>query len=1765
MAFPGQIYAPPGVYTETTFETPTEAPIAGVTLPILIGTGNEELQQVNLEVVRGSSASVDQQVPQEDATGRAVVSVLDSGEVVLGNFDGVIRQIQTRNFPIVDGLGSGTTTNNPANVVVTINNIPVVVLAMDGAKGILDLSVAPNLGDDVRVTYFFNRTDTQTTDDVSAQISNDPAVVQGQIGEPVGGYSFNAANNELQIRVDGADFTINLGTGLKSANTVVTLITSATTGSSLVASTFTNNFGDTAVQLLADQDIEILNGSANSVLGFTQGTNTNRNRVFFVFNGPIVDGSNGGITTTDPADVTVRVNNVQVIPTAVDGANRAVTLPFAPATSDIVTITYFFNSYQDTFDFLANINISEIVRTGIVPDDSTFTQGVDYILKDDKIVWGSAFLVNAGTHTDGAAFFNETQITASLVDVKAFMEVATPVVNQNVNPPVENRLDFQLPFVPTTGNGRSTPLSQDLFNSITNGRIDLPTFRPDLIQAFWGFSMEDALIRGEVEVTKVEGTTMTLKEPVPVGATVFANFYYNILTDGTFTIKSEVPGASGVGQYSITDENQDDVFIPRFGTKSAGLGVITVQFPSGSEDKPDVRFEGGTQVEETVTVTFDETDSTLAKFTVRGSDPYFTIQDASDHARLLIDGTTLASGASGIDVSRVNGVEGLGFPASFLGDEIVYDEDTGTLTYPIDQGVDDELAVTVDGVLVTGTAAPNATGDASDYVDALNDAARGSVANAPIYTGATRFLGDTVVTAGEYDELEFSYTGDVSGPSGVLTATIAPATYGSPAALASAVEAAIAGAGLPAGATVSVDANADGQMQITLDTVATVDADVQATGTITVVIGTEAPGDTITIGGVALTAVAGPRTSGANDFDISSGVAATIAADIAAAVNDPLNAFTFIVTAADVGPVVTFTAVPTGTAGNSIGLLSSNAVAFVPSGALLAGGLDNAGAFLEFTTHGTPAQDFAVLAGLSTDTVGGAQVKMLHTDIARRFTVAGASGRLIYDRIVLRGRLVPGAGSMAPFHSETQAGIQIEGSTGSTKAGLPPNALGIAGQRGVVSPATVVGTIPVSGNQVPTGTYGDERDGQPLVTFYAEGGTNPQNNVFRFTIDGVAMTTVFTDAAGAAIPIGGSADVPLGPVTIADTILAQIRATAVAAGFSAVTVLQEGAGIRIVSDTTTTDSVVTISDGNANGDLGFSQGSTANRSPVEAGKLASALMADHAATPATFYLGYQTPSATQFAGLALAGVEADETNAEFLYLQSQAATGGGLGTSSNITWLEPSAGNGSVLLPGTGLLTEHNEGSAGEDGISGFYVTSSDPEGSGTADTSAFNSGVGQDGAIGQTYRDAVTGLTFVVLEREGGGNYPAGESFTFEVRKIVKTDANLPVNAIPGVELIVSNTVNVPTGDTAVLETFVKEGAEPAIGDVYFTTYNFRKTNFNTQFFTRTNAIEAAFGTAGPDAPLSLAGSLAKQNGALIVGCKQVLKDDGSAFASIDKFADAIVELEGQLPGGASPDIITPLPVGSTVTEVKNLLVQYGQHADIQSSIRFRAERTIVSGTVAGTQPAEVSDTARTVNRSRVRVFYPDIVQITLTDALGNEDQTFIDGLYIAAAFLGVLAGTDTDVATPWTRRRIIGFDSLGRILTEVDKNQIAVNGVTIVEDRPSNLVVRQGLTTQMENILTRLPTIITIADEVQQRSRISLDSFIGVKFLPGILSQVEGELAETLKGLVEAQILTAYAGIRAQTALDNPTVANVSAFYRPVFPLLFLVLQFGLQASPL
>ena len=666
--------------------------------------------------------------------------------------------------------------------------------------------------------------------------------------------------------------------------------------------------------------------------------------------------------------------------------------------------------------------------------------------------------------------------------------------------------------------------------------------------------------------------------------------------------------------------------------------------------------------------------------------------------------------------------------------------------------------------------------------------------------------------------------------------------------------------------------------------------------------------------------------------------------------------------------------------------------------------------------------------------------------------------------------------------------------------------------------------------------------------FYDGTGTTAANNVFKITLNGTLVTVVFPAS-------GGGTNTALGPSTVAGSVLGIINA-ALPAGVQAV---QEGAQIRIHAMGVaylTPSSQIIVGDGTANNVLGFSAGTVAASTPLDALQLASALT-DHIASSdfTTWMFLPATGSAGYFSAKGIASTVSDPTGNVYLYLQSQT-----IGQASSL--LFANATSADALSIGTGLGVVAGNGSSGDAALNGFFVVSSDPtSGSGSINTSRFNDGVGQDGFVGQTYVDAVTGLTFTILPRAGGLLYPEGTTATlsFRVSTNFVTDANIPTLAIPGVELIVSNTVGVTVGDTALVETYQRGGAEPSIGEVYYVSYTYQKTDFSSKLFSKLSDVVNEYGPVSPDNPLSLAAYVAFLNGASVIGCQQVMKTPGLSTASEANYMAAVDQSAGpSLPGYVYPAVLVLLTPATT-----NLSSYLSIHCDVQSSIRYKAERTCIFGYASGTLASQAIALAQVAGSTRVRFVYPDIASLSLTNTLGVTSTYLVDGRYLATAVAAATTASTIDPATPWESRKIVGFVSLNRRLDIITANQLAVGGVTVLENKPPFITIRHGLTSDTTNILTKTPTIIQIADEIQKQVRAVCSPYVGSKFLPQILGQIQSRLSQMFIAAVSAQIISSFTGITVSIDPTDPTAIVVSAFYQPVWPLLYIQVTLTVSSS--
>lgn len=1545
---PFSTYSPPGVYVSTTAEANQGQILDGLRVPVIIGTAQETLTQTDIEIIRGSSSVADTPIFGEDPSA-AWIHGGSPQNPVFGTQDGNRVSFRVRNYPIVDGDGVGRVTTEVTKVNVTINGAQAVVSALNGLSGVVTLLTPPSPADVVAVNYFFRRTDNKITDTVSNQVTSGAAFLISPKAET---YTISTGINDQLILVANDaqnSVIITLTSGTRSASDVATDINSAAI-SGLTAQTFTDNAGLVHVQLSATNNIALGSGTANGILGFNPGDTSGRNKSFRVFQRPIVDGSDGGITTTDPSKVVVLVNGLQVIPVDVDGTNGIVVLQQAPANGSIVTIQYYFNTFQDTFDYLPNSHITSVSNVGISPGRRDFLNGADFIIEnngDQSIIqWGTAFRVESGEST-GVAAFDDTQVVGLLVDDRIFNAILARFTD-----PVTNTVSttkFVLPLKATTGNGRDTTLDTNVYKEITNGRIDLTTNRPDLIVARVGTTLRDALSRPAVAVLEVDSDSniITLKNPVPADLKVWATFWYNRMSDDTFTLKVVTPGPSGVGAFTATSQlnNGAPLYQIRFGSKSSL--AQTVQWPSGVEFLPDAFHFGGQPVSETVTVTFDNTLSPATHASIRsgGAGPYDVFTASGTFGNVVIDGNAPVS----VNLSTP-------YTAALVSQPIT---NPGTLSFL----ASDRLVLQVDGVTITVDVSAATT--LTQVVTAINAAVDA----------------DSQVHA------------DGSGTFASTTANnlASAVTYGSQSLLK------VVGR--------NIQSSSNGLLSNVKVLTPTIGGQTDASAKVGLAPNKESTGSFNALNHAAK--IVGTATA---PFNVTLGV------------NDT---FIFNVDSKDV-------------------------TAKIPAGTTTS---------LEATVDSINNGYLAVASS---------------AEVATSLAAAIALGNEIKsDYNIHRASVV--------FHASADS-VNVVTSTNATD---------------LASLITLVNEIKVDLNAHYSNTGGAYHSVVDTVNIIVQANaTDLQSAQTLLTVLKASYNAHRTQTG-----VHSSND----GTNITTSLLATLIAF-------------QGLGINankviLQSATNSVSSVLTISAiGTANVVLGYVPGDRALRIQPTADSLAAALNKN-----------------TGFNALAVAFPVVASGQGTFLRIDSLST-----GATSNISF---TATSNTSFVVGTGLgIVVGVSGDVGEAAASGFSVASSNPAGS---------SG---KGTPGQTYTDARTGLRFSILPATAG-DYASGGSFQLSVNSTFVADGAVPTKSFPGVEITVFNTNNMGVNTTAILTTFDKSGNEPSIGDVYNISYNFEKSDLSTRLFRDLRTIQANFGPPTPEFPLSLAARLALLNGAVLLGLKQVPRSSDSSQAPSGAFIDAIDEQRRPIEGSVKPDIIVPLSTSSDVYSFLN------QHCVFMGSPRQEGERIGVIGVAAGTTPLGIRAIANSLQSELMIVNYPDLYVVTVTDNSGNSIDQVVDGTFMAASMAGASCNPAIDVATPWTRREILGFRRLGRVLDPTEANQVAVSGVSVIEAVNSGLRIRHGLTTRLDTVITRTPSVITTIQFVQQSIRRVLDPYIGQKFTGTLVKSIEKTMVGMFSTLIDQKIVTGVSGINIFVDSDDPTILRTECIYVPVFPLEYIV----------
>jgi hypothetical protein len=451
-----------------------------------------------------------------------------------------------------------------------------------------------------------------------------------------------------------------------------------------------------------------------------------------------------------------------------------------------------------------------------------------------------------------------------------------------------------------------------------------------------------------------------------------------------------------------------------------------------------------------------------------------------------------------------------------------------------------------------------------------------------------------------------------------------------------------------------------------------------------------------------------------------------------------------------------------------------------------------------------------------------------------------------------------------------------------------------------------------------------------------------------------------------------------------------------------------------------------------------------------------------------------------------------------------------------------------------------------------YFVSSNVPIGTGSSGDNT--------GYLNQTYMDKKTGFRVTIKQ----GNlvvYGAGDVIGYSVTPSF-TAGSTPERGVPGLKVRVTDTLGVGVGDTGLINTYNKSGAEPKVGDFYYVSFNETKqfdSNGLTEpkLYTQESDVFTDTGRYTINNKLGMAAHMAFLNGAQAVVLLQIKKTEGDVDAPSSRYIAGIDAFNMPMQGGLQPTLMQPV---TTSADVINYLKTSNT---IQSSIRYANEHRTYFGFALNTTPTVAQAFARAMNSERMVGIYPDGAVTTVTDELGIETEFLVDGSIMASAIAGRDVSPAFDVAEPLTRKPVVGFRRLYRRMDAVTAAQTSNAGLTLLEEVSSSIDIKFALTTDLSSVLTRTPSIIRTKDFIQRGSRSILQPYIGQKLMAGKTSEIETTLKSYMSALQQAGIITAFTGIAASVDPNDPTIINVVAYYSPVFPLLWIVITFNLRSN--
>ena len=375
----------------------------------------------------------------------------------------------------------------------------------------------------------------------------------------------------------------------------------------------------------------------------------------------------------------------------------------------------------------------------------------------------------------------------------------------------------------------------------------------------------------------------------------------------------------------------------------------------------------------------------------------------------------------------------------------------------------------------------------------------------------------------------------------------------------------------------------------------------------------------------------------------------------------------------------------------------------------------------------------------------------------------------------------------------------------------------------------------------------------------------------------------------------------------------------------------------------------------------------------------------------------------------------------------------------------------------------------------------------------------------------------------------------------------------VPGVQLYVQDTTGSTIGHNCSFTAVAGYNAnEPDAGVKYYVDYTYAKVeaDYEPKTFYKFGDVMDEYGADSADNTLTIGARIAFEHNAGAVVCVPVYGLSGGEpeVQVVAAYRTAIDKLEGE-----DVQLVVPLHPSAT------LAAYLKSHVVKMSTTVERKERRGFVGADVDTTIAQFITNAKALAHLRTGYVACD----GATKTIGSTTYT-LDGSYLAAAIGGCLTDPNYDVSTSRTRFQIIGFDALNTKYLRSEANNLASNGLTVMEDINGSVRIRHLISTSTATVNAKEWVVQDTADYVALATRTALEAiYVPFKIDSELPAQVAATTKVILNNLVRAKLIKSWSNVSAEQDSGDATIINVVFSFYPMYPCNIIDICFSISST--